>query len=536
MDLLGKHLLLLDRQDRRRLIVYALTFIATAVALPIALSIYVVHDQGLESEKARALNYAGDALRRSETTTDQIIAAFEKLKGLNSSEPCSPKHIAAMRQLDLTSSYIQAIGHVEGNLLVCSSLGTELVGMDLGPVDFVQPSGGRVRTAVSFPFAPGEIFIVVERDGFAAIVHRDLPLDATTEVNDVSFAITSNANGRILTSRGTVRPQWLAPLPQGTRKTLVDDRYVVAIVSSQRHYLQAAAAVPATNLRYRWQQYAMLLIPIGLLVAALSGGGALFLARHRTSIRTVIRGALDRNEFFLQYQPIVDLRTNRMVGAEALIRWRRMKGEIVAPDRFIPVVEESGLSQWISRRVMELVAAEARNIFLEFPDFHLAINLTAADLHDVSTVTMLRDLASVTGAGPGNLVVEATERFLTEAHLADEVVQALRADGITVAIDDFGTGYSSLSYLEHFEFDTLKIDKAFIDTLNRNAVTSNVVLHIIEMGKALGKQMVAEGVESQEQAERLRGLGVQYAQGWLFSKPMSFVDLKTKLMENSLLD
>jgi sensor c-di-GMP phosphodiesterase-like protein len=374
-------------------------------------------------------------------------------------------------------------------VLVCSSLGSELRGIDLGRVDLLQPSGGKVRTSVVFPFAPDERFIVVERDGFAAIIHRDLPIDATTEVRNVSFAITSNSVQSVLTSRGHLKDSWLLPLPKGTQRTLIDEDYVVAIVSSSRHYLQAVAAVPNANMK----------------------------------------SALQRNQFFVEYQPIVELQTKRWVGAEVLIRWRRMKGEIVGPDRFIPVVEESGLSQWISRRVVDLVAVDAKDFFRQHPEFHLAINLTAADLHDAGTVDMLRGLAAATGARRGNLRVEATERLLTEAEVANEVVRALRADGVSVAIDDFGTGYSSLSYLERLDVDTLKIDKAFVDTLNRDAVTSNVVIHIIEMAKALGKAMIAEGVECQAQADFLRDLGVQYAQGWHFSKPLSFEKLKAEL-------
>jgi sensor c-di-GMP phosphodiesterase-like protein len=131
---------------------------------------------------------------------------------------------------------------------------------------------------------------------------------------------------------------------------------------------------------------------------------------------------------------------------------------------------------------------------------------------------MLRQLAAATGARRGNLAVEATERFLTEAKVANETVRALRAEGVSISIDDFGTGYSSLSYLERLEIDTIKIDKSFIDTLNREAATNNVVLHIIEMGKSLKKDLIAEGIENQQQADYLYELGVQYGQAGFFPK------------------
>lgn len=529
MELLGKHLLVLDQGERHRVIAFAVLFIFIAVAIPIGLSIYLVRDQGLETEKGRALNYAGDALRRSEITIDQINSAFEELKKAKGRDACSPTQIATMRERDLASSYIQAIGHVEANALVCSSLGRELRGIDLGPVELVQGAGLRVRTHVQFPFAPEQRFIVLERDGYAAIIHRDLPIDATTDVEGVLFAVTFIPSSFVLTSRGELNSQWLQPLARGVRKTMLDEDYVVAIATSERHPLQAVAAVPASQLQNRLGRYALVLVPIGFLVASLTGAAALFLARRRTSMQAVMNSALRRNEFFLEYQPIVDLCTRRWVGAEALIRWRRMEGETVAPDRFIPIAEAHGLSQWLSCRVVELVARDAPDFFREFPNFRLSINLTASDLHDQSTVVMLRQLAAATGARRGNLAVEATERFLTEAKVANETVRALRAEGVSVSIDDFGTGYSSLSYLERLEIDTIKIDKSFIDTLNRNAATSNVVHHIIEMGKSLKKDMIAEGVEDQAQAEYLYELGVRYGQGWLFSKAISFEALKAHL-------
>jgi sensor c-di-GMP phosphodiesterase-like protein len=359
VELLGKHLLVLDQGERHRVIAFAVLFIFIAVAIPIGLSIYLVRDQGLETEKARALNYASDALRRSEITFDQISLAFEELKSTAGRKGCSPTQIATMRERDLASSYIQAIGHVQAGVLVCSSLGSELRGMDLGPVDLVQGSRLRVRTHVKFPFAPDERFIVLEQDGYAAIIHRDLPIDATTDVEGVSFAVTFIPSSFVLTSRGKLKDQWLQPLARGVRKTMLDDDYVVAVATSARHSLQAVAAVPSSHLQHRLGRYALVLVPIGFLVASLTGAAALFLARRRTSMRAVMNSALRRNEFFLEYQPIVDLRTRRWVGAEALMRWRRMEGETVAPDRFIPIAEANGLAQWLSCRAVELVARDA---------------------------------------------------------------------------------------------------------------------------------------------------------------------------------
>jgi len=265
-------------------------------------------------------------------------------------------------------------------------------------------------------------------------------------------------------------------------------------------------------------------VPAAALIGLLLAATVLALARQQGSIAAELRRALRRNEFYLRYQPIIELASGRCVGVEALLRWRRATGEQIGPDLFIPVAEQSGIITRLTERVLELVEADAGAYLAAHPDFHVAINLSSADLQSTAIVDLVEGFLRRSGASPSNLIVEITERGFLDMDNALRVIGALRTRGIEVAIDDFGTGYSSLSYLEAMELDFLKIDRSFIDTIGTGAPTSQVVRHIIPMARTLGLRMIAEGVESEAQASFLREHAVQYAQGWLFGRPMAFAE------------
>jgi sensor c-di-GMP phosphodiesterase-like protein len=511
--------------------VVTLAAAALAIAIPVLLAIHLANGQARETEMQLVTGYARDVLHRSETTSDQALAAVSALAAARSADPCSDPNLAIMRRFDLSSSYLQAIGYAANGRLVCSSLGRDSEGLPLGPVDWVTPIGIRIRINVRFPFDPVTTYLVLEgHDGYAAIINKDLPLDATTNEPDVSLGTFATSNGRLYATRGFIDPRWVGlfatVLPKRQQvSTFLDHGYVVAVVRSNRYYVGTIAALPVSYMAAQTLATTRVLLPVGVIAGIVLAIAAVYLGRLQTAMPAVLRAALKRREFSLHYQPIPDLRTGAWVGAEALIRWKRRGGEMVRPDLFIPVAEDAGMIQRITQRVLELVARDVEDLFTRHPQFHIAINLSSDDLHSPQTVRLLKQLTRDTQAAAGNLIVEVTERGFIKLEIAQNTVRELRAAGIRVAVDDFGTGYSSLAFLESVDLDFLKIDKSFVDTMNMDTPTSQVALHIIEMAKSLNLKMVAEGVETEAQALFLRDLGVQYAQGFLFSKPMPMSEL-----------
>ncbi len=476
------------------------------------------------AEMTRA--HARAVLHRTEQTAGQAQVAMQRLASQGAA-PCSPDALALMRQLDLTSTYIQAVGFVRDDTIVCSSMGS--VPVPLGKPSLRTSRGVAIYSHVPIAAVDASPLIALERDGFAALLHRDLPLDISVQIPGTSLAVMhleAAVDAAPELVRGEVKRAWLSRLGDGQQASFIDAGRLVTVIRSSRFLVATVAASPVADMEDRAHSIAWRLVPAAALAGLATAAAVLALARQQRSIAAAMRHALRRNEFYLQYQPIVELASGRCVGVEALLRWERATGEQFGPDLFIPVAEHAGIITRLTERVLALVEADAGAYLAAHPGFHVALNLSAADLQSSVIVGLVERFLQRSGAGPSNLVVEITERGLLDLDNALPVIAALRARGIEVAIDDFGTGYSSLSYLETLELDLLKIDRSFIEAIGTRAPTSQVVGHIIAMARTLGLRMVAEGVETDAQADFLRGHAVQYAQGYLFGRPMSFADAR----------
>ena len=242
----------------------------------------------------------------------------------------------------------------------------------------------------------------------------------------------------------------------------------------------------------------------------------------RLALENQLRRALERQELVLHYQPKANLATGELTGVEALIRWHAPGRGTVPPDRFISVLEDSGLilpvGSWAIRTACAELAAWDR---LGLPPLTMAVNLSARQFRQPYLARFIQDTLDDAGISPARLEVELTESLLMEDNEATRSVLAALAEmGVRVAMDDFGTGHSSLSYLKRFDIDTLKIDRSFVSELPHDPEDLAIATAIVAMGRSLQMKVVAEGVETIEQAEALRAMGCDEMQGYVLSRPL----------------
>ena len=275
---------------------------------------------------------------------------------------------------------------------------------------------------------------------------------------------------------------------------------------------------------------------------AQSGERYVFYARHMSeriaenvALENKLRVALDRDEFVLHYQPKVDSMTGRIVGLEALIRWQSPETGLVPPLQFIPLMEETGLILPVGLWALKKASLDYRRfVGLGLAAPPIAVNVSPIQLRQRDFVDTLK-LAVVDGDKPAGIDLEITESLIMEDIKAGiEKLTSVRALGVNIAIDDFGTGYSSLAYLARLPLHSLKIDRSFIVAMLNDPDTMAVVSTVISLAHSLGLKVVAEGVESEDQAKVLRTLHCDQMQGYLFSKPVPFETMAGLLREDSV--
>jgi sensor c-di-GMP phosphodiesterase-like protein len=502
---------------RRRILVEALLAALVGIALLFGSVAWFLWTESVSSEEAYAGGLAASLGGRTEQIfldTRDLLAGFDRLEA----ERCSPEHLHALQDAAIARPYIRAIGYWRAAERQCG------VGF-VGGEGLKPPKADRIYDTGVIAWWPSaqtrvgdvELFLMRYGDHDVAIDPRGLLELGPMQHRQAGLWVEGLRMAAV---------PWDATLPAPGEVPigLTVDREQGRVVSHfARKTVLPIDVVAIEPIESFWQRHAPSLVlggSVGLALVTAWIVLVLRFSRRQLSLAAELREALAADHIRVHYQPVIDLRTGRCVGAEALARWVRENGEAVGPEVFIPVAEESGLVQDVTVAVLRTTIREMQPMLAQFPDMSINLNLAPDDLrNDRIGIELHRSLAAA-NLPPGALKLEITERALVNNDTSRALIREFRTRGHQVAVDDFGTGYSSLSYLQSFELDVLKIDKSFVDAIGTEAATSQVIVHVIGMAQSLGLDTVAEGVETRAQVDWLLAHGVAYGQGYIFSRAL----------------
>ncbi len=501
---------------QKHLVGFSLAALVGAVLL-FALVTWFLWDKSIRIEEARVAELAEALGQRTEQI---IVDAREMLDRFNQfpSPACSTAHIEAMQEAAIARPYIRAIGYLQAAERICGVGFIQAIQLKPSRADRVYESG-VIAWWPSAQTEVGGVRLFLMRYG-----NHDIAIDP-----------------RMLLETG-VKQEWqaglwvenllLASTPWATDLPTPDSVPVGLMIDHQNDRVVSRFSlgtifpidiVAIEPIGLFWDRYAPMLgiaAGFGLTILVVWVYFVLRYSRHRLSLSTVLKDDLDKGRMEVHYQPIVNLSSGRCVGAEALARWVREGGEIVNPDVFLPIAEEAGLVPQVTLAVLKATMRDLGYMLRQHSDIYININLAPEDLAGDDFGDELARYSELAGVSPDKIKLEITERAVVDNDSSRKIISDFRNRGHQVAIDDFGTGYSSLSYLQSFEFDTLKIDKSFVNAIGKESVTSHVIGLVIELSKSLDLVTVAEGIETAQQLKWLRKQGVELGQGYLFSQPL----------------
>jgi sensor c-di-GMP phosphodiesterase-like protein len=484
------------------------------IAAPIAAFNYGLHQFIDQQGQADVQTVAHRTIAVAEA---KISAALSSLERFNKEDiaSCAPAHLDALRRATVTANTIKELSVVDGSgATLCSALGIEQYEYKVVASQRAI-AGGELLIEVLHIGSGREPMIRLRRPaaGLAALVPADLMA--------VQASMQGNASGtqaRLTLRDGTT----VATVGPERRDTENASGRLRAAAQSERYGLTAMVSMPQAEVLTAVSHLEALGIVItGVIAVLILIFALLALAAARRNPIAVIGEALEGGEFIPYYQPIVDIKTGQLRGAEVLARWRKPDGSVVLPAEFIPLMEANGLIPELTRALMGKARDELGTAYRCRPHLYLAFNLSAQHLTSERIVGELRAFFDEGPVRLSQVVVELTERQpLQDLTQSRRVIAALQGIGVRIAIDDVGSGHSGLSYMLKLGVDILKIDKMFVDGIGSDQNSCKIIETLVDLARSLRTDLIAEGVETFEQVVYLREAGVSAAQGYVFAPPL----------------
>lgn len=487
-----------------------------AVLVPICLSVWLAHRQAEEKFVDALDNYASRVLLRTDKVVDQAKDALKQLQPIDFT-PCSKEHLREMRRIAFSWRYVQEIIYVNRLKPVCSSLEQASNAAPFPPPMRITSDGYSAWLTTQNDLGFNHYMAVIGKGNYLVMIDPESLVDVIPfGALRTDAALIGHGNNIIFAHSNTLDPHIYKLIKNQslTRLQYEGSMYVAKSVPDLGFTVVAWAEL--APLEESWHEQLLFWLPFGILMSLVAALFVLRILRRLQSPRNRLQDAINSRDVVVHYQPILALGSGRIVGAEALARWPQPDGSSLSPDIFVPLAEQTGLISQLTQLIVEKVFEDMGHWLNRYPDQHISINLAPDDLISGKLPPLLRNLLNKWEVHPSQIALELTERGFADPKVSAPAIAAFRRSGHAIYIDDFGTGYSSLSYLQDLDVDTLKIDKSFVDALEYK----NVTPHIIEMAKSLNLAMVAEGIETEGQLAWLHRHGVQYGQGWYYSKAL----------------
>lgn len=460
------------------------------------------------------------------TESRRTLATMNEFRG----EFCSPADLGNLRAVVYQSHYLKEAGRVNDGRVACSTTyGPRIVGSILPQPDVAQDNGVQIYRDLPLFHIAGHSTVAV-RQGSSFVVYNPFSSSSLASLH-MSYTVTAidHVAGKSGLLAGDRSRSKGLPLTQRADGILNGEIFATRCSSPLGSCITVHTPV---------REVLDSSFPVLAVLAALGAfAGGLFsvvcgqIYVRKRSVTAQLHKAIQEDRLSVVYQPIVDLKSGRIVEAEALVRWTDDHGMPVSPDVFVKIAEERGFVGGITRLVVRHVLADLGRTLRAHPDFRVSVNVAALDLADAKFLPMLEQALKQACVCPESIGIEITESFTARQQEAKATIARLRECGHHVAIDDFGTGYSSLAYLHDLSVDAIKIDKAFTRAIGTDAVTVSILPQILSMADRLGLHVTVEGIESTEQAAYFADAPVSIrAQGWLYGRPMGS-DPLLRLME-----
>lgn len=493
--------------------------IIMVVLLPVMLALWFAQLRAISETSNQLRSFAQLALDKTELVIQQVDLArnaAEKYEG----ELCTPDHQQYMLNIVRGRLYIADLIYAKGQDFLCSTAVAPAHPYKMPAANYTRKPDVAIYYFRDTPFFAGYKMTYMQIGNYVVVVNPLSYSEVMSPDRSLAWGVYDTVTNAFFSVSGQTDSALMSSLSGNSDLSFQKGGRFYTIVYSEKRPI--AAIVSTSNTRFYEILYhqATLTLPLGMICSIII---LLVWSRTRRELNSparLLQRALNKRQLCLHYQPIIDIKHNQCVGAEALLRWPDFNGQVMSPAEFIPLAEKEGMIERVTDYVVEEVFSDLGHFLAENPHLYISVNLSASDFHSSRLIALITDKARQYSVRAQQIKIEVTERGFIDVPKTTPVIQAFRQAGYEVAIDDFGTGYSNLHNLYSLNVDILKIDKSFIDTLTTNSTSHLIAEHIIEMAQSLRLKTIAEGVETSEQVNWLLKRGVQYCQGWYFAKAM----------------